>query len=56
MSKGFHYTLEDSKIREYMTLSTKDKLKWLEEIFLFTEMALGEKEKEIRNKFREAKI
>ena len=37
---GFSYTLEDEKIIEYIKLSTKDKLEWLEEIMLFTEMAL----------------
>ena len=56
MSKGFHYTLEDSKIRQYMKLSTEEKLKWLEDINYFTQMVLTEKEKEFRNKLRAAKI
>ncbi len=50
--RGFSYTLEDEKIIEYIKLSTKDKLKWLEEIMLFTEKALTPKEKEIREYFR----
>ncbi|MHA1231792.1 MAG: hypothetical protein ACTSRP_18215 [Candidatus Helarchaeota archaeon] len=56
MAKGFSYTIEDNKIKEYMKLTTEQKLKWLEEINNFTEMALTEKEKEIRNKLRAAEI
>jgi uncharacterized protein (DUF433 family) len=51
-TKGFYYTLEEEKIREYMKLTTEEKLKWLEEINAFTEMVL--KEKEFRNKLRSA--
>ena len=54
--KGFAYTLEDEKIKEYMKLTTEEKLQWLEEIFLFTEMCLTPKEKEFRNKLRSAEI
>jgi len=39
-----------------MKLTTEEKLKWLEEICLFTEMALTPKQKEMRNKFRLAEI
>ncbi|MHA1145767.1 MAG: hypothetical protein ACTSRW_13590 [Candidatus Helarchaeota archaeon] len=56
MSKGFHYTLEDEKIREYMKLSTEDKLKWLEEINNFTRLALAKKEKEFRDKLLAGEI
>lgn len=56
MTKGFYYTLEDEKIREYMKLTTEEKLKWLEEINAITEMVLREKEKQFRNKLRDAKI
>ncbi|MHA1298487.1 MAG: hypothetical protein ACTSO9_03490 [Candidatus Helarchaeota archaeon] len=56
MSKGFYYTFEDSKIKEYMKLSTEEKLKWLEEINKFTQMVLTEKEKEFRNKLRAGEI
>jgi hypothetical protein len=56
MTRGFYYTLEDEKIKEYMKLTTEEKLKWLEEINTFTEMVLNEKEKEFRNKLRSAEI
>lgn len=56
MTKGFYYTLEDEKIREYMKLTTEEKLKWLEEINALTEMVLIEKEKQFRNKLRSAEI
>jgi len=56
MAKGFYYTLEDEKIKEYMKLTTEEKLKWLEEINIFTEMVLNEKEKQFRNKLRDAEI
>ncbi len=56
MGKGFSYTLEDKKILEYMKLSTEEKLQWLEEINEFTMAVLTEKEKKIRNLFREGKI
>jgi len=56
MTKGFYYTLEDEKIREYMKLTTEEKLKWLEEINALTEMVLREKEKQFRNKLRSAEI
>jgi hypothetical protein len=54
--KGFTYTLEDEKIREYMALSTEDKLKWLEEINEFTEQVLGPAEKELRAKMRSCEL
>lgn len=50
--KGFYYTLEDDKIKEYMKLSTEEKLKWLEEINKFNEIALSEREKEYMRRFR----
>ncbi|MHC1591281.1 MAG: hypothetical protein ACXQS8_04300 [Candidatus Helarchaeales archaeon] len=56
MAKGFSYTLEDEKIKEYMKLSTEEKLKWLEEINELTRLALTEKEKEFREKLRNAEI
>jgi hypothetical protein len=56
MAKGFSYTLEKEKIQEYMKLSTKDKLKWLEEINDFTNMVLTDREKRIRAKFRDGMI
>lgn len=56
MSKGFSYTIEEEKLIEYMKLSTKDKLKWLEEINEFTNLALSNKEKELRAKLRGCEI
>ena len=56
MSKGYSYTVEDDKIREFMKLSTEEKLKWLEEIFEFTNLVLNEKEKEFRDKLRAGEI
>lgn len=56
MGKGFKYYIEDDKIREYMKLTTVQKLKWLEEIRQFNELAMSEKAKKIREKFRKAEI
>ena len=39
-----------------MKLTTEEKLQWLEEIQLFTEMVLTSKQKKIRNKLRLADI
>ena len=52
MNKGFYYLLEKEDIVNYMKLSTKEKLTWLEEIVLFTEKALTPKEKKMRDYFR----
>lgn len=52
MNKGFHYTLEKEDILNYMKLSTREKLNWLEEIVIFTEKALNPKEKKVREYFR----
>jgi len=56
MNKGFSYSIEDEKIIEYIKLSTEDKLKWLEEISVFTQMVLNTKEKEFREKLRMCQI
>ena len=56
MTKGFYYTLEDKKIKEYMKLTTEQKLKWLEEINAFTEKVLTPREKKIRNRFRNSEL
>ncbi|MEK7852163.1 MAG: hypothetical protein AAB243_00020 [Planctomycetota bacterium] len=52
MNKGFYYLLEKEDIVNYMKLSTKEKLTWLEEIVLFTEKSLTPKEKKMRDYFR----
>ena len=56
MKKGFSYTVEDEKIIAYMKLSTEEKLRWLEEINAFTDMALNDKEKALRAKLRGGEI
>jgi hypothetical protein len=56
MRKGFTYTLEDEKIREYMALSAEDKLKWLEEVNEFLDLALGPTEKEAIRKLRSCEL
>jgi hypothetical protein len=56
MKKGYSYTLEDEKIREYMALSTEDKLKWLEEINELTEQVLSPAEKKIRAKIKTCEL
>lgn len=56
MSIGYSYTIEDDKIREYMSLSTEDRLRWLQEINEFTDLVLTTKDREIREKLRRAEI
>ncbi len=52
MSVGYSYTIEDDKIREYMSLSTEDRLRWLQEINEFTNLVLTAKDRKIREKLR----
>jgi len=53
---GYSYTLEDEKIKEYMKLTTEEKLLWLQEITEFTDMALNDREKEFRRKLRKCEL
>ncbi len=53
---GLEYTLEDEKLLEYMKLTAKEKLIWLEEIQLLTEKALSEEDKEIRARLMRGEI
>lgn len=55
-SKGFSYTIADDKLREYMKLSTEDKLRWLDEISTLTEQTLSTQEKKIRELFRTGEL
>ena len=55
-AKEFVFEIEDEKIREYMKLSTEQKLQWLEEINAFTHAVLSDEEKLIRQKLRAAEI
>lgn len=48
MINGLRYHLEREKIIEYMKLSVKDKLNWLDEANKFNQMALSDKEKDIQ--------
>ncbi len=52
MKTGFHYTLDPGQIEEYMKLPPKQKLQWLEDIFVFSEEALTPEAKKIRDYFR----
>jgi len=53
---GYSYTVEDEKIKEYMKLTTEEKLKWLQEIVEFTNIALTEKQKEFQSRLRRCEI
>lgn len=55
-STGYSYTVEDEKIKEYMKLTTEEKLIWLNEIVNFTNMVLSDKEKEFQKKLRRCEI
>ena len=54
--KGFYYSLENEKIREYMKLTPEEKLQWLEAINQFTNLALNDQQKEFREKLRSGEI
>lgn len=54
--KGFSYYLEDDKIIEYLNLSPRMRLEWLEEIFNFNLKALRGKRRKIWEKFRRGEI
>ena len=56
MRKGFTYTFEDEKIRDYMALSAEDKLRWLEEVNEFLFLALGQAEKDAIRKLRSCEL
>ena len=53
---GFSYTVEDDKIKEYMKLTTEEKLIWLQEIVEFTNMVLSDEEKEFQSKPRSCEV
>jgi len=53
MPKGFHYKLDRAQIKDYSNVPPEKKLEWLQEILLFSEMALTPKAKKIRQYFRE---
>ena len=53
---GFKYRYSEEKLREYMALSAKDKLDWLEEANRFTNKTLTPETKKIREAFRSGAI
>ena len=56
MGKGYKYHVEDEKLRQYMKLSTEEKLKWLHEVREFMEIVMDDKAKKIREMFRKGEI
>lgn len=54
--KGYSYNIDEEKIREYMKLPDEEKLKWLEEALVFTEMFSDEESKRVREAFRKGEI
>ena len=54
--KGYYTYVTDEQIREYMKLTTEEKLEWLEEANNFIQAASSEKDNEIRDKFRKGLI
>jgi len=53
---GFKYSYSEDKLREYMALSAKEKLDWLEEANRFTYKTLTPETKKIREAFRSGNI
>ena len=56
VSERDYYYLDDEKMRMFISLSTEQKLDWLEEIIELSNNTLTPKQKEIRNKFRQGEI
>jgi hypothetical protein len=54
--KGFFYYLEDEKIIEYLNLSPRMRLEWLEEIDEFNRKALTGKRRKIWERLRRGEI
>jgi hypothetical protein len=52
MKAEFSYTLEKQDIIDYMRLSVEEKLQWLEDMAEFSEMALSDEAKRVRERFR----
>ena len=55
-NKGFSYYLENDKIIDYLKLSPRMRLEWLEEIDDFNRKALKGKRRIIWGKFRKGEI
>lgn len=54
--KGFSYYLEDEKILEYLRMSPRMRLEWLEDINIFNRKALRGERRKIWEKFRRGEI
>ncbi len=54
--KGFRYHVSEEKIGEYMKLTPKQKLEWLEEINRFLHRFMPEESRRIAEKFRAGEI
>ena len=53
---GFEYYRTEEQISEYMNLSTRDKLRWLEEANRFINKVLSQKAKTIMERYRKGEI
>lgn len=51
----FRIQLACQSIRAYKKLTPEQKLQWLDEIFLFTEMALSPRARRVRQQLREGR-
>ena len=54
--KGFSYSYDDQKIKEYARLTAREKLEWLYEANQFCKKALTGKTRKIWESFRAGKI
>jgi hypothetical protein len=54
--KGFKYTLEKEKVKEYQKLSVREKLEWLESINHFNNLFLDNKTKQFQQDLLNGKI
>ncbi len=54
--KGYSYFVTDEQIREYMKLTSEEKLQWLEEANEFIQAASDERKIEVRNMFRKGEL
>ncbi len=55
-NKGFSYFVSAEQIEVYMQMPIEQKLEWLEEINIFNDMVLGDREKAIQQQFRDGTI
>ncbi|MBI1805030.1 MAG: hypothetical protein HY033_03880 [Ignavibacteriae bacterium] len=53
---GYHYTVTEEQIREYLQLPVSERLRWLEEAAAFAYRTLSPERWEILQKFRRGEI